>query len=221
MRNRNLTVAMPLIHKVFRFVSRPFRAKRMALFESVFPVNAGIQVLDVGGDQNNWRFLHSTPEITVVNLARPRDWDDARPHFKFEPGNGMALKFKDASFDIVFSNSVIEHLGSLENQKLFAREVMRVGRSVFVQTPARSFIMEPHLLTPFIHKFPIRVQQQLIRNFSVWGILTRPTREEIDLFLSTTHLLSRREFADMFNDCEIVEERFLGMTKSLIAIRKQ
>jgi 2-polyprenyl-3-methyl-5-hydroxy-6-metoxy-1,4-benzoquinol methylase len=60
------------------------------------------------------------------------------------------------SFDIVFSNSVIEHVGDAESQQQFAHEIARVGRAYWVQTPNRRFPVEPHLLTPFLHFLPTR-----------------------------------------------------------------
>ncbi|NJK36721.1 MAG: class I SAM-dependent methyltransferase [Oscillatoriales cyanobacterium RM1_1_9] len=37
------------------------------------------------------------------------------------------LDFSDNSFDLVFSNSVIEHVGSLERQTVFAQNVQRLS----------------------------------------------------------------------------------------------
>ena len=48
--------------------------------------------------------------------------------------DGCCLPFGDKSFDIVFSNAVIEHLAA-EDQKRMAKEISRVGRSWFVTTP--------------------------------------------------------------------------------------
>jgi len=56
------------------------------------------------------------------------------------------LNYSDNEFDICFSNSVIELVGSFEDQRKFANEIRRVGRKLWVQTPARSFFFEPHYL---------------------------------------------------------------------------
>ena len=69
-------------------------------------------------------------------------------------GDGRALPFRDEAFDVVFSNSVIEHVGDAASQRRFAREVARVGRAYWVQTPNRWFPVEQHLLTPLVHWLP-------------------------------------------------------------------
>ena len=100
-----------------------------------------------------------------------------------------------------------------------AREVARVGRAFFVQTPDRRFPVEPHLLTPFIHYLPRHVQYHLIRNVTVWGLLTRPSVQRSEAFLREIRLLSRQELQLLFPDAVIFSERFLGMSKSLVAFR--
>ena len=64
--------------------------------------------------------------------------------------DGCSLPFPDKSFDIVFSNAVIEHIIGDGKQAQFARELMRVGRSWFVTTPNYWFPLEPHYHLPFI-----------------------------------------------------------------------
>ena len=68
--------------------------------------------------------------------------------------DGCRLPFPDKSFDVVFSNSVIEHLGDPRKHEQYAREIARVGVRYFVQTPNRWFPIEPHLLTPLVHFLP-------------------------------------------------------------------
>jgi hypothetical protein len=128
------------------------------------------------------------------------------------------LQFSDGEFDIVFSNSVIEHLGTWEAQQRFAREVRRVGRRYWVQTPAREFIIEPHLLTPCIHWLPRHLQFRLARRCTVWGIIERPTPARAAAYLSELRLLGFDEFAQLFPDSLILRERFLGFTKSYVAV---
>ncbi len=176
---------------------------------------SGARVLDVGGYPYTWRDLPVALNVTTLNLEKVPDEPCARTMV----GNGCKMDFPASSFDILFSNSVIEHVGSADKQKEFAAECRRVGRSLWVQTPARSFFMEPHLITPFIHFASLRWQRRLLRNFTTWGLLSRPSRSEVDDFLAEVRLLNRREMEELFPDCTIVTERFLGMPKSYIAIR--
>ena len=127
----------------------------------------------------------------------------------------------DKSYDIGFSNSVIEHVGSWERQQQFASEIRRVARSLWVQTPAYECPIEPHYLTPFIHYFPRSFQKKILRWCTLWGWLEHPTREQIDSMVETTRLLCKSEMQQLFPDCEIITERMLWIIpKSYIAIRR-
>ena len=120
---------------------------------------------------------------------------------------------------MVVSNSVIEHLGSWEAQVRFANEALRVGRRLWIQTPAREFPIEPHYLAPFVHWLPPARRRQLIRNFTLRGLIDRPNPQQVDEMLREIRLLRRSEFVDLFPGCRIKAERFAGLTKSHIAIR--
>lgn len=136
-------------------------------------------------------------------------------------GDGRRLPFPDQSFGVVFSNSAIEHVGGLEGQRQFAREIMRVGRSFYVQTPNRWFLVEPHLLTPLVHFLPKWMRRSLLRNFTVWGLMTRPSPEYVQGFVEdSTRLMTARELR-MFPRAELHRERVAGLTKSLMVITGQ
>ena len=77
------------------------------------------------------------------------------PHVQFVRGDGRALPFKAQAVDFVFSNAVVEHVGSRENQRQFVRECLRVaGKGVFITTPNYLFPVDPHLSVPFMHFLP-------------------------------------------------------------------
>lgn len=207
------------IHSVYTFFSNYFRKKRMKIFEDYFKPSDATKVLDVGGSQFNWSYITVKPKVTILNISRPHNWDDSRDQFTLIIGDGTNLEYRDESFDIAYSNSVIEHLGTLENQKKFALEVRRVGKGYYVQTPAREFFFEPHLLTPFIHWLSRRLQRKLVRNFSVWGLLTRPSQQFVDGLVDEIRLLTYSEFKQFFPDALILREKAMFFTKSYVAIK--
>jgi hypothetical protein len=198
--------AIPTLH---------FRRARMRAFEATFHASPQTTVLDVGGTPTNWNLLPERPDVTLLNIYALDD-----PTYKTVIGDGTDLEYEDGAFDIVFSNSVIEHLSNYENQKRFAREVRRVGRELWIQTPAKSFPIEPHHLAPFIHWLPRRVQRRLVRNFTVYGWLRRPSKAAVDTIVAEYRLLSYREMCELFPDCHVRRERLLGLTKSFVAVRK-
>lgn len=108
------------------------------------------------GGQFNWYFIVSKPKVLILNLEKPTDFKDTA-QFEFVKGDATKLEYPENSFDVVYSNSVIEHLFTKENQVRMANEIMRVGKKIYVQTPAKEFFVEPHLITPFIHWLSIKI----------------------------------------------------------------
>ncbi len=171
-------------------------------------------ILDIGGTSTFWEGMDL--RVTLLNKEAA---GSSNGGVSFVRGDARRIPFPDAAFDIAFSNSMIEHLHTRENQRHAAEEAMRVGKHLWIQTPNRWFPIEPHYLTPFIHWLPKPVRRRLVRNCSVWGIITRPSRGEAHAIVDELELLSATDLRQLFPGCQIVRERFLGMTKSLIVVR--
>jgi len=189
----------------------------MQRFMKIMEPTPDTRILDIGGGGFNWDIIQYVGDVVLLNIYKPTCMDTK---YTYVQGDGTNLKFADAAFDITYSNSVIEHLSTYENQKKFAHEMWRVGRAIWCQTPARWFFVEPHYMTPFIHFFPKKWQKKLLRNFSVWGLITRPSQNYVDGMVDEIRLLTFREMKSLFPDCRIIKERFLFFTKSYIAVRK-
>jgi hypothetical protein len=117
---------------------------------------------------------------------------------------------------------VIEHVGSWERQRQLADEARRVGKRVWIQTPAFACPIEPHYLSPFVHWLPLRIRRPVAKWLTPWGWLARPSAAQLQEMISTTRLLRFREMQTLFPDCEIHVERMLGaVPKSYIAIRSR
>ena len=206
------------IHTLYGAFARRFRTRRMNDFMHHYQVTPETRILDVGGTLFNWNLVSTRPLLTIVNLQPPPA--ELPEGVEWIVTDGRTLPFPDRSFDICYSNSVIEHLYSWENQQQFAREIRRVAEAYYVQTPNRRFPVEPHYLTPFIHWLPKRLQRKLLRRFTVWGWLTAPSPERCDTIIDEICLLDRDEMQELFPNAQIEKESFLGMTKSLIAMGK-
>jgi hypothetical protein len=198
-----------------------FKPRRVKVFYETFAITKDTRVLDLGGGPIFWEFARSLglplPQVTVLNI---RSAGRLHPPLVSVIGDAKAAPFDDFSFDIAFSNSLIEHLVDWESQRSFAAEVKRLARSYFIQTPDRRFPVEPHYVTPLIHWLPQSARRLLVRNCTVWGILRRPSREYVDQVVAEIRLLDKMEMAKLFPDAQIRSERFLGLSKSVIAYKR-
>jgi len=184
---------------------RYFRRRRYKHFNAEYGECASI--LDVGGEHLIWRLIGRTSGVTLLNVLLPED----TAGFNYVFGSGCEMPFPDKSFDLAFSNSVIEHVGGEENQFKFAREMQRVGKRVFCQTPCRLFPIDPHLSAFFLHWLPKSwLKPKFLRYFTLNGWLFRHPYEY------DVTWISKRKLKKMFPGCRIKTERFLLLPKSFI-----
>lgn len=211
------------IHSIYSLVFKIWREKRFRIFIDTIKPKSHERILDVGGVPHSWT---SRPQpvsmIKCVNIY-DLDWDAQeypQHQIQAEIGDGCQLEEADGSFPIVFSNSVIEHVGDFENQQKFAREVRRVGERLWIQTPAYECPLEPHFLLPFVHWLPVPARRFVVRWFSPWSWLEKPSKEGVKTTIQYTQLLTKGQFRSLFPDCQILTEKMLGfIPKSYIAVR--
>jgi hypothetical protein len=195
------------------------RNRRFMLFERlVSELPRPIRILDIGGTVSFWAQRgwagRDDVQITLVNLTV-----EPSPYVNVLSLKGDATQlseFSDQSIDVVFSNSVIEHLFDQERQAAMAREVMRVGRDYWVQTPNRRFPMEPHFQVPGWQWLPrdLRVAMLMRRRCGRRGPCAK--REDAERLVDEVRLLSQSELAELFPGANITAERFAGLVKSWI-----
>jgi SAM-dependent methyltransferase len=194
----------------------------MLRFAREFCISAQTRVLDIGGTPDYWSLIPNPPRLVLLNM--PRAKEELTGAAVWVAGDGCRLPFRDGAFDLVFSNSVIEHVGSPARQEQFAREVARVGRAWWVETPSRWFPVEQHLLTPFIHWLPRPWQRALVPHLNLWRWLVPVTPDRrrfyIEHYIADVRLLGAKDVRRLFPGARVVRERFCGITKSLIAVGK-
>jgi ubiquinone/menaquinone biosynthesis C-methylase UbiE len=185
----------------------------MKRFSELFGLG-GASVLDIGGGTFNWLLMDSRPErLTVLNVYEEQN---KAPWAAYIVGDGCATGLPDQAFDIVFSNSVIEHVGDIQRQRQFAKECMRCGRSYFIQTPNKWFPVDPHTFMLFAHWLPQKMFKKLLP-LSPRFVLFNTDPGDMEDF-ANMRLLSKGDLQELFPGAEIIEEKFLGITKSLIAV---
>ena len=212
------------IHQLYALIFKFRRKRRHDYFETLLCLKPTDRLLDVGGHPQTWITRPQiVSQVDCLNIVAISFDTSLYQHHKIQMmvGDGCELPMKASSYDVVFSNSVIEHVGGWSDQVKFASEVRRVGQRLWIQTPAYECFIEPHLLAPFIHWLPMPYRKKLARRFTLWGLLEKPSQTEIDKFVSGVQLLRKRQMADLFPDCEIITERmFFIFPKSHIAVRR-
>lgn len=209
------------VYSVYRWLQPRFRRKRWKHFLDLFPITEKSHVLDVGGHPGEWMVAVETPlTVTVVNIGPWPESLQAPARFIYKEADARALPFADGAFEIAYSNSVIEHVGSFADQQRFADEIRRVGRAVYVQTPNRWFPIEPHFVGLFVHWLPRSLHRHLMPWLSLRGWFRRGDDVPIRKLVDEVQLLSAAQMQKLFPDCEIHKERVFGFVKSLIAVRR-
>jgi SAM-dependent methyltransferase len=193
-------MANDVISRIWRQVFRVTRKRRMKAFSKWAKLTEATTVLDVGGTEDVWAFVPVMPRVTLLNVT------PSQTSLHQIVGDGSHLPFIDNAFDIVFSNSVIEHVPDHES---FAKEIQRVGRRYFVQTPNSAFPFEPHVLTPLVNYLPKRWQKKVFRNFTIWGLLSRPDQLYVNNMVDEISLLNPVEMKRLFPDGSVWSGRSL------------
>ena len=207
-----------------------FRANRMRYFEQSFfraafrdvleAAPRTIRILDIGGTYDFWNALTfqylDRCEITLLNPEK-RGNPENSPNVHYMEGDTTDLSaFQERDFDLVFSNSCIEHVGRFPEWLRMAEGMRRVGTYYFLQTPNRYFPMEPHFMLPFFHFLSLKIKAWLFQHFDLGyfqksGDWTKCIQE-----VDSIHLLSLHDLKRLFPDGQVKKEKLLGLTKSFM-----
>lgn len=196
------------------------RKRKLARFLEELQPGPETTIVDVGvGDtgfdtepgvalsHNFFEAMYPWPErITAVSDVPLPNFAQEFPQIAPVTASGTNLPFEDDSFDIAFSNAVLEHVGGREEQRRFVHELCRVAPKVFVSTPNRRFPLEVHTLVPFLHWLPRSARDR------AFAALRRDAWAGVEL-------LNRRELLELFPPgahARVIESR---MTISVVAER--
>ncbi len=228
-----------LVNQISKFVSalsKKAREKRASVFRNSFLLDENTKILDLGSEigTNIHTVLLGTsvkPEnvyIADIDLSLIEKGSNTYGFVPVLINESEQLSFDDGFFDVVYCSSVIEHVTvpkdqvwsmysgkefkakSLNRQKTFANEIQRLGKQYFVQTPYRNFPIESHSWLPFIAWLPRIILIPVLKITNIfWVKRTNPD----------WNLLNEREMSSLFEDAEIISEKVLGLTKSIMAIK--
>lgn len=207
-----------------------FRRERVrllkALVDQVLSEQDHCNIIDVGGTNGFWHtwrdfFDFRRVSILCVNFDPGHaDFGEANPAVVMRQGDARDLSFAaDGAYDIAFSNSVIEHVGRWVDMERMADEVRRVAGRYLVQTPYFWFPIEPHARTAFLHWLPesLRYRVLLHRTCGFWR--RQDNVRDAVRTIQDASMLDIAQMASLFPDATIHKERFMGLVKSVIAIK--
>ena len=193
--------------KVFRVI---FRVDKLQDVRNVLDIGS---TADEGSASNIFLSLFSEKRVTSISDQEISAKVKARfPHVDFEKGDALGLRFASQSFDLVFSNATLEHVGNSSNQKLFISEAVRVSRKeTIIIFPNRWFPIETHTKLPLIHFLPNKIHRQILKMFGFYDLsleknLNIPTRRQIKSYLRELNL----------ETSTIYKIKTLGFTSNLV-----
>lgn len=196
------------------------------LLDSIYEENGSVSILDAGGRNTYWDILEDgylekiKAKITILNIPSEKAGTNTKSitHFKGDACN--MPQFTDNQFDLIHSNSVIEHVGPWKKICEFAHESQRVSKHHFIQTPNFWFPIEPHYMSLFHHWLPRPLRIWSHRHLTMG--YSKPTKD-INTAIQRTenepYLLNKDAMAFLYPNCNICHERFFLFSKSLIAIK--
>lgn len=204
-----------------RSFASQFRFKRFLFFLSLLDsLPRPVTILDIGGTESYWNMMNFKDDQVTITLLNLDIQPVSKPGFISVAGDASDLSaYADGSFDIVYSNSVIEHLFTKQAQAKMAREIRRVGKRYFIQTPNYYFPIEPHWVFPFFQFLPFAWRVWMTRRFNLGHIGQIRDAQKAREQVKEIQLLTGKELAILFPEAKLYREFFLGFTKSLVAYK--
>lgn len=194
----------------------------IGLMDKFKSANRPIRILDVGGRPEYWSAMSDLwkdyqVELTILNLEYYENIPGS--FYNFVQGDACNLNFEDQSFDIVHSNSVIEHVGVWANMRKMANEIRRVAPHYYVQTPNFWFPYELHYRFPLIQFLPESIRARMLLGRRLGFFSQAANFDDAMSVVQSVNLLTSTQCKHLFPDATIRYERVLGIAKSIMAMR--
>lgn len=210
------------VTSLFNSLSKRSRELKMELLRDHVPLRGDERILDIGSQVDNQsrqilERVENRKNLTAINLLGDHleEIRGAYPGIHVMRADACELPFADKSFDLVYSNAVIEHVGDFAAQKRMADEVRRVGRRWFITTPNRWFPFEFHVRMPLISWLPPRLMHRAAR---VWGYNHVRRRYQPGCDYSDVHLMTARQLRAAFPDSIVLKPRVTIWPETLVIV---
>ena len=214
-------------------ITNKLKKKRVDLFIKTLQLDENAQILDLGSEDGSylskyypWPQNIIIADINEEPMKRGVEKFNLKGYKLISPDG--VLPFKDGDFDAVWCNSVIEHvtldkvtLGDVNNsdfvgqsdvhQRNFAREIERVAKKYFVQTPYVHFPIEAHSWMPFIQYLPQPLRWKFCKWFkNIW----------VKQWTADFYLYDKKRFLSHFEKSTgLIFEKAIALRKSMFVYR--
>jgi hypothetical protein len=204
------------------------RQKRFAyvqsLIDTIVQEKGSCSILDIGGRANYWHHNFSAIDrqklvsVTLCNIDESEKTPDSE-QIRWTLGDATALDYPDNAFDLVHSNSTIEHVGRWADMEKMAQNVRRLASRYYIQVPYFWFPVEPHFRAVGFHWLPEQWRVRLVQKYRCGFHGPEPDLAKAMHMVQSACLLDRKQLQALFPDARIENEKFYGLTKSLMAIK--
>jgi len=196
------------------------RKRKWGLFTENMPFNENTKLLDVGFNDIEFSNVDNYLEksypyqnnITALGIIGNKNFQKRYPLVNAVLYDGKIFPFDNNSFNICWSNAVIEHVGTYEEQLNFIKEMCRVSKQVFFTTPNKLFPIEVHTRTPILHIISKKLFDKYLvligKKWATGNYMNLLTEKQIIVILKA---------ADISN-YKIIRNRILGFTLDFVVI---
>jgi len=199
----------------FRIINR--------IIANIIEENGRCRILDVGGTDSYWNLNEAFIEanrsklkIILVNLGEHGRQDDL---YEYRSNDATShATYRNIDFDMIHSNSVIEHVGSWPAIRNMADLIQAAKKPYYLQTPNFWFPFEPHFRFIGFHWLPKAWRASLLQKFSLGFFGKAENYSEAMNNVDSINLLSCNQMRELFPGAKLIKERLFGLTKSIMVV---
>jgi SAM-dependent methyltransferase len=197
-------------HRVFIAGGNRFRKQRFIIFQELL-LEENDLILDLGYGYGAFEDQMAEKKFPNKIIALDLVIRDVYRHknvIAFIRADAGYMPFAEDSIDLIFCNSLIEHVGDWSTQFQVFQEITRVSRKFYLQTPNKHFPIELHHLVPFFQYLPRSLQnwigQKILGHYEELWLLNWRDASKL---------------AELDREICLIKEKIIGITKSFVLYR--
>jgi hypothetical protein len=211
-----------------RFRRRRFAAFRI-MIDAAIAAHGRCHILDLGGTDYYWNLQEDVLSaygdklhIYLVNLEPPPTDAPLSSRYTVLTGDcTLAETYSMVDYDLIHSNSVIEHVGSWGKITQMTDCIIASGKPYFVQTPNHWFPLEPHFRFVGWQYLPESWRAWMLTKRSIGFFPKAQSYAEAIKNVEDIKLLTSGQMKILFPRAQIMREWFGPFVKSFVAVDRK